>query len=365
MDDNPSLKKVIFLVPSLDGGIGRVISLLALGMDKKGMNVEVWSVTSKSGYAHDLDGQISCKSIGSGSVKSAFIPLISQLRSCGPTTLISASFHTNVMALLASLFVRSQIKFIISDHPSIDAAIKELSLPFQWIWKALIWLLYPLADAHIAVSDGVAKAMSKYGRIERSKIVVIPNPVITHEMKTQGSAAVDHPFFEMDEPVILSVGRLSQEKDISTLIHAFKRVQQTIASRLIVVGDGPERDQLEGLVSQEKIDQNVSFLGHQDNPYAYYSKSDLFALSSTREGLPTVLIEALSFGLKVVSTDCPSGPREILKDGTYGRLVPPKDSAALAEAIIEALKGPALKSPASELEKYTVETAVMSYKKVV
>jgi glycosyltransferase involved in cell wall biosynthesis len=194
---------------------------------------------------------------------------------------------------------------------------------------------------------------------------VIPNPVITTEMKTQGSAPVDHPFFEMDEPVILSVGRLSQEKDISTLIHAFKRVQQTIASRLIIIGDGPERDQLEATVNQEKMSQQASFLGHQDNPYSYYSKSDLFVLSSTREGLPTVLIEALSFGLKVVSTDCPSGPREILKDGRYGHLVPPKDSAALAEAIIQALKGSALKTPASELDKYTVETAVMSYKKVV
>jgi hypothetical protein len=164
MEDNPPLKKVIFLVPSLDGGIGRVISLLALGMHQKGLNVEVWSVASKSGYASDLEGQISCQSIGSGSVKSAFIPLINQLRSCGPATLISASFHTNVMALLASLFVKSHIRFIISDHPSIDAAIKELSFPFQWIWKALIWLFYPLADAHIYFSSGVAKKTPKHGR---------------------------------------------------------------------------------------------------------------------------------------------------------------------------------------------------------
>lgn len=365
MRNSHSSTKVVFFVPSLEGGIGRVISLLAQGMHKKGTNVEVWSAATKSASAYSIDNKIICKFIGNGSVSSTFIPLLHELRSSGPITLISASFHTNIIALLASIFVKSKIKFIISDHPSIDAAIAEFSLLKKILWRALIYIFYPMADAHIAVSQGVANAMAKYGRIDRSRILVIPNPVITDEMVKQGSTPVNHPFFKQSEPVILSVGRLSHEKNISTLIRAFKVVQNSIPSRLVIIGDGPEREYLENIVNNEKIRHRVSFLGHQNNPYAYYSKSDLFALSSIREGLPTVLIEALSFGIRVVSTDCPSGPREILKNGKYGQLVNPKDDIALAKAIVKSLREPALKVSLSELNKYTVEKAVMSYKKVV
>jgi len=365
MENSRSSAKVVFFVPSLEGGIGRVISLLALGMHKKGTHVEIWSAKAKSTLSYNIDHKITCKYIGKGSVSSTFIPLLHELRLNGPITLISASFHTNITALLASIFIKTKNRFIISDHPSIDAALEELSYLQKILWKALIYIFYPMADAHIAVSQGVANAMAKYGRIDRSKISVIPNPVITDEMVKQGSVQINHPFFGQSEPIILNVGRLSYEKDIPTLIHAFKIVQHSIPSRLIIIGDGPERERLEDIVNHENISHRVSFLGHQNNPYAYYPKSDLFALSSTREGLPTVLIEALSFGIRVVSTDCPSGPREILKNGKYGQLVSPRDEDALAKAIVDSLRKPAPTVPTFELDKYTVEKAVLSYKKVV
>ena len=155
-------------------------------------------------------------------------------------------------------------------------------------------MLYPIADKHIAISKGVAKAMSKYSGIDLSKITVIPNPVITDEIFAQGSVLVRHQFFDLSEPILLYVGRLSFEKDVPNLIKAFKKVQNKIASRLLIVGDGPERDKLEELVRQGHIEDRVSFLGHQDNPYSYFAQSELFVLSSTREGLPTVLIDALA-----------------------------------------------------------------------
>ena len=237
-------------------------------------------------------------------------------------------------ALLASIFTRAPTKYGIADHPSVDAALQELSFLKRILWRILILLLYPLADKHIAVSKGVAKAMSKYGGVNISRIAVIPNPVISEEIFSLADIRVQHPFFDLNEPVVLFVGRLSYEKDIPNLIYAFKKVQDSAPSHLILVGDGPDRAKLEKLVCEENISKRVSFVGHQDNPYPYYAQSDLFVLSSTREGLPTVLIEALAFGLKVVSTDCPSGPREILNNGVYGQLVRPGDSAALANSII-------------------------------
>ena len=360
-DKKPSL---VFFVPSLDGGIGRVTTLLALGMQASGEHVEVWSAAPQSGYANKLERTLTVKYLGDGSVSSSLFPLMRGIRTRAPITLISASFHANCVALVASIFTRTPTKYAIADHPSVDAALQELSLLKRILWRILILLLYPLADKHIAVSKGVAKAMSKYGGINKSKIVVIPNPVITNEIFDLGSIRVQHPFFDLKEPVVLYVGRLSYEKDIPNLIHAFKKVQDQIPSQLIIVGDGPDRLMLEQLVQQHHLGSNVSFVGHQANPYPYFAQSDLFVLSSIREGLPTVLIEALALGMKVVSTDCPSGPREILNDGAYGQLVRPSDSDALAHSIISSLKSPSPSVPTSVFEQYKVESAVSAYTKI-
>ena len=360
LEKRPSL---VFFVPSLDGGIGRVTALLALGMQASGENVEVWSAAPQSGYANELERTLTVKCLGDGSVSSSLFPLMRELRTRAPTTLISASFHANCIALVASIFTRTPTKYAIADHPSVDAALQELSLLKRILWRILILLLYPLADRHIAVSRGVAKAMSKYGGINTSRIAVIPNPVISDEIFGLGSIRVQHPFFDLEEPVVLYVGRLSYEKDIPNLIHAFKKVQDQIPSQLIIVGDGPDRLMLEQLVQQHHLGSNVSFVGHQANPYPYFAQSDLFVLSSTREGLPTVLIEALAFGMKVVSTDCPSGPREILNDGAYGQLVRPRDSDALAHSIISSLKSPRPTVPKLLFDQYKVESAVSAYTK--
>ena len=361
LENKPSL---VFFVPSLDGGIGRVTTLLASGMHASGENVEVWSAASQSGYAYELERTLTVKYIGNGSLSSSFFPLMRELRTRAPMTLISASFHANCIALLASIFTRTPTKYGIADHPSVDAALQELSFLKRVLWRILIFLLYPLADKYIAVSKGVAKAMSKYGGIDISRIAVIPNPVIADEIFALGSIELKHPFFDLNEPVVLYVGRLSYEKDTSNLIRAFKKVQDQIPSQLIIVGDGPDRIKLEELVHQECIDNRVSFVGYQENPYPYFAQSDLFVLSSTREGLPTVLIEALAFGIKIVSTDCPSGPREILDNGVYGQLVRPGDSAALADSIVSSLKSSGPIVPKSLLEQYKVETAVAAYTKI-
>lgn len=356
---------IVFFVPSLDGGIGRVTALLASGMQASGKKVEVWSAAPKSGYAYELEHTLKVRYIGDGAVSSSLFPIIRELRMHSPATLISASFHANCIALLASIFARTTTQFAIADHPSVDSALQEFSFLKRILWRIFIFTLYPIADKHIAVSKGVAKAMSKYSGVDLSQITVIPNPVVSDEIFSLGSISVCHPFFDLNEPVLLYVGRLSYEKDIPNLIHAFKRAQNQIPSRLIIVGDGPDRKKLEELVNQEHIDDRVSFLGHKDNPYPYFSQSDLFVLSSTREGLPTVLIEALAFGIKVVSTDCPSGPREILNNGAYGRLVRPGDSAALADSIVISLKSSSPEVPESLFEQYKVESAVYLYTKIV
>jgi len=363
-----SVKKdrtLVFFVPSLDGGVGRVIALLASGMRADGEKVEVWSAAPRGGHANKLEQTISVKYIGNGAVSSSFFSLIRRLRTHTPTALISASFHANCVAILASIFSRTSTQFIIADHPSVDAALQELSFLKRTLWRVLISILYPISDKYIAVSNGVAKAMSKYGGVDQRQIVVIPNPVISDEIFTLGSIKTHHPFFNSSKPTLLYVGRLSYEKDVPNLIQAFAKAQSCTPPRLIIVGDGPDRPQLEDLVRQKHLDDKVSFLGHQDNPYPYFAQSDLLVLSSTREGLPTVLIEALAFGLKITSTDCPSGPREILNNGAYGQLVKPGDSEMLANAIVLSLNSSNPIVPEHALEQYKVKSAVKAYKKLI
>jgi glycosyltransferase involved in cell wall biosynthesis len=153
-------------------------------------------------------------------------------------------------------------------------------------------------------------------------------------MLKQGKAPVEHPWFARGEcPVFVTVGRLIEQKDHSTLLQAFASLRKQRNARLLVLGEGEARPQLERLAGSLGLRNDVSLPGFADNPYAYMSRAAGFVLSSAREGLPTVLIEALALGVPVISTDCPSGPREILKDGTLGALVPVGDVSALAGAM--------------------------------
>ena len=152
--------------------------------------------------------------------------------------------------------------------------------------------------------------------------------------------SVGHPWFEHGEPpVILGIGRLTQAKGFSTLIHAFSRIRENqCLARLIILGEGDERSHLEQLISELGIESEVSLPGFHQNPYFLLRNASVFVLSSLWEGLPTVLIEALACGTAIVSTNCPSGPDEILESGKYGELVPVGDSDLLSQAIVKGVE---------------------------
>jgi glycosyltransferase involved in cell wall biosynthesis len=172
-------------------------------------------------------------------------------------------------------------------------------------------------------------------------VTTIYNPVVTDELLEKAREPLDHPWFVEDAPpVILGVGRLEPQKDFETLIRAFHRVQSEREPRLVILGKGSERAKLERLVQSLGMDNSVQMPGFVDNPFQYMARADVFALSSRFEGLPGVLIQAMATGCPVVSTDCPSGPREILEDGRWGALVPVEDEEALAVAILGTIDSP-------------------------
>ncbi len=192
----------------------------------------------------------------------------------------------------------------------------------------------PDATHCVGVSRGVSASVVANTALSGLQVSTIYNPAIVPDLRLMAADPRDHPWLmEGQDPVILAAGRLSPEKDYPTLINAFARLATKRACRLIILGEGRQRGDLERLVNDTQLTDRVSMPGWTANPFAYMSRAALFVLSSLREGLGLVLIEALACGCPCVSTDCPSGPREILQGGDVGQLVPVGDINALATAM--------------------------------
>ncbi|MDE2058359.1 MAG: glycosyltransferase [candidate division NC10 bacterium] len=266
--------------------------------------------------------------------------LASYLRHEQPDVVLSAANHVNDAALWARYLARARTRLAVrvSNHLSPSAVHTQSKKLFR---PQLAGRFYPWADAIIAVSDGVADDVARVTSLPRERITTIYNPVVTPELQEKARAALDHPWFAPGSPpVVLGVGRLATQKDFSTLLRAFGLVRAVRKARLIILGEGKERPELEALTRGLDIASDVALPGFTPNPFPYMARASLLVLSSAWEGLPGVLIEAMACGCPVVSTDCPSGPAEILDGGTYGPLVPVGDDTALAKAILSVLETP-------------------------
>ena len=215
----------------------------------------------------------------------------------------------------------------------------------------------------MAVSDGVAESISSHLGLPEDRIVRIYNPVVSDRLHSQSVKFPDHPWFSSSgPPIVLAAGRLKPQKDIPSLIRAFSIIQRERPLRLIILGEGEEREDLEQMTRSLGIEDRVSLPGWVPNPYSYMSRSALFVHSSRYEGLGNVLIEALACGCPCVSTNCPSGPSEILSNGRVGPLVPVGDVEALARAMKATLDSP----PPRELlmdqaSRFSVDNSISGY----
>jgi glycosyltransferase involved in cell wall biosynthesis len=335
-------------VPSLRyGGAERVTLTLAQNIAERGYAVDLVLAQVEGPYLVDVRDPVQVVDLKAPRVARSLPALVRYLRRERPTAMLSMMAHSNIVALWARRLARVPTRLIVSERVSISWRIRHAPRRYyNRLLTSLIKRYYPWADGIVAVSDGVADDLTQVTGIPRQQVSTIYNPVVRPGLQPLMQVPVEHPWFQPDgPPVVLAVGRLTTQKDFSTLIQAFAQVRQTHDARLVILGDGKERPALERLVSQLGLEKVVSLPGFATNPYAYMVRSTLFVLSSRWEGLPGVLIEALYCGVPVVATDCPSGPREILRNGKYGHLVPIRDIAALARAMEESLVGKTRPAP--------------------
>jgi glycosyltransferase involved in cell wall biosynthesis len=235
--------------------------------------------------------------------------------------------------------------------------------PKKLIERSFFSLMLPAADKIVAVSHLVAKDLSEQTGMPLEKIDVIYNPVLPDNLKTLAAAVPQHPWFNEDAPpVVLVVARLEEQKDLFTLIWAFQRIRERKQARLVIFGEGPLKAALKKKIRALQLEDDVDLAGFTSNPYPYMVRADVFALTSSFEGLPTVLIEALALGCPIVSTSSYGGVQEVLPYGQHGSLVPVGDHKAVADAILRVMEnGADIKVSAEWLAQFTIDTALKNY----
>lgn len=362
------MRVAFFFHALLGGGVERVMINLARGFVDNGIETDMVLGRAEGPLLSHVPPAVRVFDLGVSRMHQALPGLVRYLRRERPKVILSALDHCNAVALLAKAWARVPSRVIVSVHFDTSQVVAHARNFLDRSVRVWTRLLYPWADAVVAVSQGVAEDLIHRTGISREKVRVIYNPVITPELFLRAEEDPGHPWLAPGSPpVILGVGRLAKQKDFSTLIRAFARVRAVRPARLLILGEGEERAELERLVKELGLVQDVSLPGFSANPYAFMKRAAVFVLSSRYEGLPTVLVEALALGTPAVATDCPSGPAEILEGGRWGRLVPVGDEEALARAILEVLDEPKAPPGVQERmrERFGLDAAVKQYMAVL
>jgi glycosyltransferase involved in cell wall biosynthesis len=362
-DIAPRPRPVALFVPSLcGGGAERVAINLAKGFIGRGVATDLVAVSSRGELSGQIPPGVRLVDLAASRVILGLPALVAYLRRERPAAVITFMDHANIVALWARRLSGVSTRVICTVHNTLTKATRNSSTIRSRVLPVFLRAFYPSADEVVAVSHGVARDLSETTGFPLSRIRVIYNPVITADLTRAAAHAPRHPWFaDGGPPVVLGVGRLTRQKDFESLVRAFAQVRQHRPARLLILGEGEERSALEALVRELGLESDVALPGFQAGAQACMTRAAVFVLSSAWEGLPTVLIEALAAGTTVVATDCPSGPREILRGGELGRLVPPGDVEALARGILAALGGTARRVPLTELREFTQEFAAEAY----
>lgn len=331
--------RVAILLPDLrPGGAERVCINLANEFVRRGFAVDLVLMQRQGELLPLVNPAVSIVDLASPRVRYAVRPLAGYLKKRKPTALLANMWPLTVIAIAVSRLAGPRIRVVVVEHNYWSVFIRAHKFLHRVAIRLSMRFLMPWADARVGVSAGVATDLELLARLRTGTVHAVFNPVtgLKAQTSTGPEMSTAQAWVNSFGKKVIAIGTLKSQKRFDRLLHAFARLpdRDTV---LMILGEGGERKNLETLAQTLSIADRVFMPGFTRNPAYYLHRADLFVLSSDYEGLPTVMVEALEQGTPVVSTDCPSGPREILEDGKYGTLVPVGDIAALARAMEDAL----------------------------
>lgn len=330
------LDNYIYLIINSLGGGGaeRVCVTLANELNKRKFKVKIVIFFNRSNsYIDFLDKGIEIINFESKSTLKGYIDLFRFIIKSKPAKVIAFTEVIASICVLARKFIRNDMKILARNVNNITQMKKNSKSFKEKLTFVFSRILYPYVDKFIAQSEGMKDDMIYNWSIEKSKIIVINNPV--SDVISESSKRDDYSYKEREE--FLFVGRLERQKGIEYLIDAISICKKKgFDVKVNIIGNGSLYNEIEKKIGDRGLNKNIKLLGYKDNVELYYPKSKGLILSSLYEGFPNVMIEAITLGIPVISFDCPSGPSEVIKDGINGFLVKYLDINDLAEKIIKA-----------------------------
>lgn len=343
----------------------RVAVLLANGFHAAGHDIDVVVIKAIGPYIDELASGIEIVDLKAKNGILVLHALMGYLRRRRPASVLSLMPYPNVISVMARAISGVRTKLILSEHGNLSASMANTGSMRTYLKVCLAtrWV-YPLADGIVAVSRGVADDLSaRLGFVQSSSQVrVIYNPVVSADLVERMKEQIHHPWFKSGgSPIIIAAGRLAPQKDFATLIRAFAKVRGALSCRLIILGEGDQRAMLESIAQELGVSADILMPGFQKNPYSWMRHADLFVLSSRYEGFGNVIAEAMACGAQIVSTDCPSGPAEILEEGRWGKLVPVGNVDEMAAAILATLTATDRPDVVTRARNFSVSNGVDAY----
>ena len=363
--DNDSRDITVVISSLRSGGAERVLVRLANEFAQRGFEVTLIALVRGNDIRREIREDIALVDFQSARVIHVVPRLVRHLRAQNPSTVICTQRYINVTLLAAMRLAGARGRVIVREgslpgYRRLSGIKTALTTP---ITNYLARELYRYASCIVAVTDSIANDIATTISVSPKSISVISNPVSLVEINEKARKPATHPWiFPGQQSLVVGIGRLVKVKNFAMLLHAFAIVRKKHSAKLIILGEGDQRKSLERLRRILGLDDDVDFPGYVSNPYPYLRHAAVFALSSYREGLPNVLLEALVLGIPVVASDCASGPKQILAGGKYGALVPIDDHHTMAQKLCENIEGiTAEKPPESYFSQYSVNQVVDRY----
>ena len=365
------LKKYLFLIPTLEVGGAEISTIVLINeLSKENNIINILTCNKKGILKKTIDSKVKIIELPYKRISKCIFKIANHIRAFKPNIIFSIIFNCNIITMISTFISGHKCLKIISERQSTYISLKEYNFLNRQIVKVISFFTFSYSDKIIAVSDGVKNDLAQIFPSISSKIHTIYNGFnikkITKDKLETPEFKKFNDFVQIKgKKILLACGRLADQKGFINLIKSCEILKKYINFHLFILGEGPQRNQLERLIKQKNMGEYISLVGKVENPFPFMAKSDLFILSSKSEGLPGVLIQALICNAQVISTDCPHGPNEILKNGSYGGLVKVNDHIQLANGIIFQLNNPIIYDQEDIKKRYDIKATIKEYKQII